>query len=211
MLRQCYLYLRVLLAKAVDSMVHGIGEPPPRERCGGEGGGAGGYDELVVVERPRGAVSNIYHDLFLFFGHRATRVGERLWVGSALNAADAHFVRSVPIVGIVNVTPEVPRLFEAEGVLYHQILVRDDAGCDIPREVFEDAARFIDARLAEEPRGHVLVHCFVGRSRSVALCCYHMMTRGPRRRSFDECYLEVAELRPFVRVNERFAATLRRL
>lgn len=201
MLRQYYLYLRLLLAKAMDSMSHGIGAAPPRERC------AAGYTDLVLVERPRGAAANIYNDLFLFFGNAATRVHGRLWVGSAMNATDAHFVRSVPIVGIVNVTPEVPRFFEGEGVRYHQIVVRDDRGCEISRGVFEDAARFIDATLAAHPNGHVLVHCFVGRSRSVAICCYYMMTR--HRMSFDRCYRDLAEKRPFVRINERFAAALR--
>lgn len=203
MLHQYYLYLRLLLAKAMDSMVNGIGSPPPRERCDQA------YNELVIIERPRSVVYNVYNDAFLFFGHAATRVHDRLWVGSAMNATDAHFVRSLPVAGIVNVTPEVPRFFEGEGVRYHQILVRDDRGCEIPRELFEGAARFIDQRLREEPTGHVLVHCFVGRSRSVAICCYYMMTRHGQ--SFERCYRELAEKRPFVRINERFTEALRRV
>ena len=199
MLYHYYNYVRLLVAKMVDTIVHGFGDSPVREESA---------EHALVVRHPQPRVVNIYNDLFLFFGNQAARVHDRLWVGSAINAADQYFVESVPIVGIVNVTPEVPN-FYAQTVQYCNVAIRDDQDCCITTTLYEEAAQFIDQMLEESDHGHVLVHCFVGRSRSVAVCCYWLMTR--HRYSFQECYADISQKRPFARINENFARTLRSL
>ncbi len=200
MLYHYYNYVRVLVAKMVDTVVNGFGASPVREQSQ--------ENELVVVHRPTTRVVNIYNDLFLFFGNPAVQVHDRLWVGSAINAADQHFVEAVPIAGIVNVTPEVPNFYTLT-VKYCNIAIRDDQDCDITVPLYEEAALFIDGILSDYPSGHVLVHCFVGRSRSVAVCCYWRMTRCGL--SFDQCYADISAKRPYSRINESFARTLRSL
>ena len=200
MLYHYYNYVRVLVAKMMDTVVNGFGASPMREQSTDS--------DMVVVSRPPSRVVNIYNDLFLFFGNQAAQVHDRLWVGSAINAADQYFLDSVPIAGIVNVTPEVPN-FYTRTVSYCNISIRDDQDCTITIALYEQAALFIDGILKDSPGAHVLVHCFVGRSRSVAVCCYWLMTRHGF--SFNECYSHISDKRPYARINESFSRTLRSL
>jgi hypothetical protein len=200
MLYHYYNYVRLLVAKMMDTIVNGFGASPVREESTSSA--------LVVHNAPAPRVWNIYNDIFLFFGNQAANVHSRLWVGSAINAADQYFIQSIPIVGVVNVTPEVPNFYNST-VSYCNIAIRDDQDCCITHELYEQAARFIDGLLEQHPVGHVLVHCFVGRSRSVAVCCYWMMTRHSYR--FRDCYAHITAKRPYARINEQFARTLRSL
>lgn len=201
MAQQCLRYLQLLLAKLADSLSHGIGKAPQREERAEDG--------AMVLHHSSSRIRDIYNDVFLFFGNAPVRVHDRLWLGNAFNATDRHLLTSIPIVGIVNATMEVPNFYHHEDILYHRIQIRDDQGCQMSLDLMEQAAEFIDHVLHAQPHGHVLVHCFVGRSRSVAICCYYLMTRY--RYSFDHSYQEITQLRPFARINNSFASTLRSL
>jgi protein-tyrosine phosphatase len=201
MAQQCLRYIQLLLAKLVDSLTHGVGQAPQREQRVEDG--------ALVVHQSQSRMRDIYNDVFLFFGNAPVRVHERMWLGNAFNATDHHLLTSIPIVGVVNATMEVPNFYHDKGILYHNIMIRDDLGCKMSHQLFEKAAEFMDMVFLAQPHGHILVHCFVGRSRSVAICCYWLMTR--HQYSFDQAYQLITELRPFARINDSFARTLRNL
>ena len=70
--------------------------------------------------------------------------------------------------------------------------------------MYEQTAEFIESEIRKG--GQVLVHCFVGRSRSVAICCYYMMTR--LRFNFQSSYRHISNLRPHSKINQNFAKKL---
>ena len=201
MAQQWLRYIQLLLAKLADSLTHGIGQAPQREQKGEDG--------ALVVHQSHNRIRDIYNDVFLFFGNAPVRVHERMWLGNAINATDYHLLTSIPIVGIVNATMEVPNFYHDDGILYHNVKIRDDFGCEMSKQLFEKSAEFMDMVFLAKPNGHILVHCFVGRSRSVAICCYFLMTR--HKYSFEKAYQLLSKLRPFARINESFANTLRSL
>ena len=127
-----------------------------------------------------------------------------LFVGSAKNAADWGFIRQHDISAVVNVTEEVPNFYEAE-LEYHGFEVRDDAESSLSLENLHSAADFIEERLAAGRS--VLLHCFMGRSRSVAVACAHQLLHLEAP-SLDYAYAAVRRGRACANMNTRFIDAL---
>ena len=158
-------------------------------------------EQLVVVVPPQHPIYDIWNQMGDFFSSSASQILDRLWLGNALNAADAAFLRRVPVRAVVNLSAEVPNLFE-EDVLYCQCNVSDIIGCTLP---FTWISRFIHAQLTRDRA--VLVHCFIGRSRSVAAVCHYLMAYCGY--SFDATYAHVSRRRPMACINADLARQLR--
>ena len=123
-----------------------------------------------------------------------------LYVGSAKNAADWNFFQRCEIGAVVNVTEEVSNFYQDRDIHYHSVAVRDDATSEMSIENLVSAADFIEAHLA---RGtSVLVHCFMGRSRSVAVTCMHGMRHVQKR--FETARNAIKLARPAANMNRRF-------
>lgn len=183
--------------------------------CRAYGGGpALEWDGWTIVRPPappaRPKVSLLgaaYRDVCMLWLTQPTQLLDRLWIGSALDASHAAWVRGTAVTGIVNVTAEVPNFFSSEGVDYLNWVVRDERDANVDVRSLEVTARFIDRHLnAPDKRGTVFVHCFVGRSRSVAVCCYYLITR--RHYTLYEAYQEIRRKRPIAQINTRFVRAL---
>ena len=183
--------------------------------------------------RPRvSLLGAAWRDIRMLVGTAPSPILDYLWIGSALDACNESWVNSSGITGIVNVTTEVPNFFAANGVEYLNWIVRDEKDADITVEMLETTAQFIDRHVrkaataatatataahdsdaaqddderAASGGGGVLVHCFVGRSRSVAVCCYYLITR--RNRTLYEAYQDICGARPIAQINTRFVRAL---
>ena len=152
-----------------------------------------------------------WRDARMLLGSGPTRLMDGLWVGSSFDACNEKWLlRTASITGIVNVTVEVPNFMADRGVEYLNWVVRDEKGAQITLEALENAARFIDRhrRRSTARAGGALVHCFVGRSRSVAVCCYYLITR--KKQSLYEAYRYICAERPITQINTRFLSVLQR-
>jgi hypothetical protein len=227
-------YLQIILSKLVDTTRNGIGKEP--HRIAGEYSSADAEHEqelfreyvllnnsprvstipasstwIIVCKqmRPSGVpnggslVHRVVND-FHMVCHDPQKIADNLWIGNAFDAANYKFLQSEGIMGIVNITCEVPNFFVADGIQYCNIVVRDVQDADIAPRMFEASAQFIDR--IKQQGGSVLVHCFVGRSRSVATICYYLMTR--EQHTFVTAYQHVRSIRPFSQINANFARLL---
>ena len=141
----------------------------------------------------------------MLLGNSATQVHDGLWIGSAFNACDETWFLREGISGVVNITAEVPNFMATHGIEYLNWNVRDEKGVCMTLEMLEHAACFIDRHRST---GGTFVHCFVGRSRSVAVCCYYLITRG--KRSLFDAYRFICTKRPITEINTQFLGVLQR-
>ena len=132
--------------------------------------------------------------------------GARIYVGSAANAADLCSLRRLGIGAVVNVTEETPNFFDCSGSLaYCQIRLRDIEVQEVRTAEIRRALAFIHFYVQ---RGvHVLVHCFMGASRSICLATMYIMMR--RGWCADRAYETVRERRSIANLNNTFLFLLR--
>ena len=188
MLEQCWAVLRILAWKLADTLQHGANGTPRRLEARNTG-------ELVDVGR-RALLRDMWLQTHLFLSLPPSPVLTNLWLGSAMNAADRTWLRAQGIACIVNVSQEVPNLYadEAGTFEYCQLQLRDVEGCQLP---WRWTSRFLHRALTSQRP--VLVHCFLGRSRSVAVVCHYLMSHLGY--NFRQAYAFVSHRRPVASLN----------
>ena len=224
MLWQWWLYVQVWVYKGYDTIQNGMSRDPRRIKSTAEAltcwdmldmddrrdGDTTHNCDWVVVPMPVRPISRleaIWRDIWML-QCMPTQIIRQLWIGNVFDACNQKWVQSLPgPVGIVNVTTDVPNFFARDGVEYVNFIVRDEDSANLELGMFEAAAQFIDDM--RKQNGSVLVHCFVGRSRSVAICCYYLMTRF--KRTFNDVYEQIISMRPIVQINVRFLNTLKQV
>ncbi|XP_075394983.1 dual specificity protein phosphatase 9 [Tenrec ecaudatus] len=98
-----------------------------------------------------------------------------LYLGCARDAANLESLAQLGIHYILNVTPNLPNLFEKNGNFhYKQIPISDHWSQDLS-QFFPEAIAFIDEALAQNCG--VLVHCLAGVSRSVTVTVAYLMQK----------------------------------
>jgi dual specificity MAP kinase phosphatase len=107
-----------------------------------------------------------------------------LFLGNAVNSEDLEWLKKHNIEYILNVTSDLPNIFEEQGsIKYMQIPISDHAGQNLA-SFFPQAIEFIDKGRAQK-KG-VLVHCLAGISRSVTVMLAYLMAH--RQLSLNEAY-----------------------
>jgi hypothetical protein len=127
-------------------------------------------------------------------------------LGSSTDACCRNWMRSHRVAAVLNVTPDVPCFFANDGIIYKQIGIGDDSRHHFSGELLDEASEFMS--LHSGNKRVVFVHCVMGRSRSVCVCCYHFMKRYGM--SFIDIYTTIKDMRPQVHVNQNFIYDLKR-
>lgn len=127
-------------------------------------------------------------------------------LGSSNDACSAELFRSASVIAVVNATPDVPCFFAHDGVAYTRLPIDDNANANFSPSMFECASDFITKHT--NTGCNVLVHCVMGRSRSVCVCCYHFMRKY--NMPFSKIYEHIVKNRPQIHVNRNFFKDLSR-
>ncbi|KAK3417641.1 dual specificity protein phosphatase 1 isoform X2 [Eucalyptus grandis] len=138
----------------------------------------------------------------LFDGFRMCQIEEGLFLGSYGDARNRDRLKSLNVTHILtvaNLVPEFPNDF-----VYKVVDVMDSEDTDI-RQHFEECISFIDE--ARRQGGSVLVHCFMGISRSVTVVAAYLMKRRGMRLS--QALEHVKTRRPQAAPNSGFMVQLR--
>ncbi|KAJ0406728.1 hypothetical protein P43SY_004553 [Pythium insidiosum] len=133
-------------------------------------------------------------------------VAPRIFLGSFGAANNLVALKAAGITHIVCVSPTLSLVFP-EQFSYLRLAVADTPDASIAHE-FDSCLEFIDSALASDPRNAVLVHCFVGRSRSVTVVVAYLLAR--QALSVEQALERVRLVRPQARPNTGFLAQLRR-
>eukprot|EP00736_Rhodelphis_marinus_P005059 Rmarinus@m.26870 len=139
----------------------------------------------------------------------ASQIVPGLYVGNASGAKDIKRLRDLGISYICNMSPRQVRTgasFYPSDFVYREYRAQDIYTFDIA-PLLEEAVEGIAGALSEG-RG-VLVHCFVGQSRSTTVACAYLMLH--RHMSLAEAAAVVRRGRPMALPNPGFFATLQEL
>ena len=106
-----------------------------------------------------------------FFGY-PTYIKDKIYLGSAFNAATKSTLESLNIKYIINVTDKIENYFPGS-YEYETYLIEDnDQQHIIP---YLEASYKKIKKFQEKNNGNILVHCVMGASRSASIVCYYLM------------------------------------
>lgn len=127
-----------------------------------------------------------------------------LFLGNASHSEDLKSLKKYNIKYILNVTPDLPNVFERDGhIKYLQIPITDHWSQDLAGH-FPNAIKFIDE--ARSKGVGVLVHCLAGVSRSVTVTLAYIMFA--RTLSLNDAFSLVRARKPDVSPNFHFMEQL---
>ena len=98
-----------------------------------------------------------------------------VYIGSAYNAGNPDVFDSLRIRRVLNVTADVPLFFE-DRAAYLRVPLEDTAEQELLHRDVRAAVDFVTAGV--ERGQNVLIHCFLGRSRSVAIAAHVVEALG---------------------------------
>jgi dual specificity MAP kinase phosphatase len=131
-------------------------------------------------------VNNLYYKKRLFtpkskieqiqtFFSKPTHIIDNIYLGSAFNASHYDTLMDKNIGFIINMTSEISNYYENE-ILYKKYPLYDNNKESI-KQYFEDAYEKIILFQSNNPSKNILVHCFMGASRSVSIVIYYLMKK----------------------------------
>jgi len=145
-----------------------------------------------------------------FWSNDPTEIEPGLFIGSAKNAADSNALDRNGIQLVINVTKGIRNFFDGreERLIYYRVPLEDckESTIEDSRVSFDEAVERLHG--AFEKKEPVLVHCYAGASRSVAVvCAYYCKYRGMVP---GDAYAFVREKRACAALNENFMAWLKK-
>lgn len=149
------------------------------------------YDQKV--ERIR--KSNFIYDHYIAL-MPPTEVYPNLFLGSSYNAALLPGLTYRNVKYIVNVTNEISNYYP-ENINYHNIAISDN-GCDSISNYLEESYNVIESFL-NKGDGAVLVHCYMGASRSASVITYYIFKKTGK--SIDDVLNMLQSQRPNINIS----------
>jgi len=151
----------------------------------------------------KGIVGSIY-DLT----YDASLITDNIYLGNAYNARDYYKLKDQNIGLIINCTKDIPNYFEEYGEIeYERVDVQDVNGADILPYI-KKVVPIIEKYIEKNPKKNILVHCFMGSSRSASIVIGYLMKKLSLRRR-DALNL-AKQKRDLVNINTDFFEQLRK-
>lgn len=126
---------------------------------------------------------------------------DNIFLSGAHGAANYSVLKNLDIKTIINVTKEIQNYYPDDFKYYkYEILDNDNAEIE---EYIMDIMKIIDST-----NGNILIHCFLGKSRSASVVIYYLMSR--HNMSLDEAVTFVKKKRD-INPNKRFIDILKKM
>lgn len=140
--------------------------------------------------------SHNFESFYAFFSP-CNHIIDNIFLGSSYNAADWNMIKKLSIKNIINITQDVPNFYEKENIKYFNINITDDGSEDLEINKLDKMLDFI-----KKSEGNILIHCLVGRSRSVSALSYLLnIIYG---KSIDDSLLLIKSKRKYANPSKRF-------
>ncbi|XP_052058238.1 dual specificity protein phosphatase 10-like isoform X2 [Mytilus californianus] len=133
----------------------------------------------------------------------ASQILPFLYLGNERDASNLQRLRELNISHILNITSNIPKYFENQGIKYKR-LPASDSGCQNLRQYFDEAIQFIDEARADG--GKILVHCQAGVSRSATATIAYILKHS--KMNVMEAYRHVKCKRVIIAPNFNFMGQL---
>lgn len=150
-----------------------------------------------------------YYEAFSYFWDNPTHVVDNIYLGSAYNAAYYDTLTEFNIKVIINVTKEISNYYP-DNFIYIKYNLYDNNKHSIEKYL-EKAYNDIKYH-QENTEGNILIHCYMGASRSASVVIYYLMRTKKRDDgtpyTFDDALKFLKEKRPIVNPTFRFTKDL---
>jgi protein tyrosine/serine phosphatase len=137
------------------------------------------YNELITVELYQDESSNSrlyppssYIDEYSTFFGDPTFIVDNIYLGSAFNASSYDLLKGLNITTIINATAEISNYYP-DNFNYLRFKLYDNNKNSI-KKYLDNAYKNIK-RFQEHVEGNILIHCFMGASRSASIVIYYLM------------------------------------
>jgi hypothetical protein len=147
---------------------------------------------IRLKDKENTIIQNLY-DL----SYPMTEIADGIYLGNACNSRDYYELKEKNIKSIVNCTMEFPNYFSSDFV-YYNVPILDENNQRI-LEYLNDAIEFIHTN---REKGNVLIHCFMGASRSVAITVAYLVRY--HNLSVEEAIYKIQNLRNIININIDF-------
>ena len=154
--------------------------------------------------RPALYPSSYSSSLTSFFSE-CNHIIDNIYLGSSYNASNYDLLQKLDIYRIVNVSDDVPNFFENNIDFEYFYQNIKDNGIDI----FEKNDLDLIYNFIKKNDSNVLVHCVVGRSRSVTIVIYYLMKE--HKMSVDEAINFIKTKRDQINPSLRFINSLKKI
>lgn len=143
----------------------------------------------------------IYNEYAMFWSH-PTHAIDNIYLGSAFNAASYDTLKDLNIKMIINATTEISNYYEnSEEFKYLRYKLYDNNKHSIKKYLEKS---FGDIKSFQQTNsGNILIHCFMGASRSASIVLYYLMRT--KHYSFDDAIAYLKNKR--ITVNPTFRLT----
>ena len=137
----------------------------------------------------------------------ATQINDRLYLGNAYNAINKELLDELNIGLIVNVTKEIPNYYEDGSYEYIKIPIYDDNNASL-KEYFDKTAESIILYTMNNPDKNVLVHCYMGSSRSTTIVIAYLLHQCNFEKKILNLIDEIKTNRSHINLNLTFLEEL---
>jgi hypothetical protein len=147
-----------------------------------------------------------YTKMTYFFGN-PTLIIDNIYLGSAFNACDKEFIDDNKIGLIINITPDINNYFENNNIDYLTCKIYDNNLDDI-NPFLEIAYSKINDYIDKMPEKKILIHCFMGASRSATILLYYLIKKY--KYNLTDAITFVKNKRNIVNLSTKFYNTLKK-
>lgn len=140
------------------------------------------------------------YSLFDYLGpiYKPTLIQDNIYVGSSFNAASLAIMQEFNFKYVINVTTNVPNYFADCGIEYLKIPIKDNNIDKIDKFLNEAYEKILEFQ--KKGDGNILIHCFVGASRSVSVAMYYMVKK--HNMTLDEALAHLKKRRYLIHPSE---------
>ena len=117
--------------------------------------------------------STFTEDCGIFFS-QPTHIVDNIYVGSAFNAASYYTLKDINVKVIFNITKEISNWYPSQ-FEYVNFQLYDNNDMHIDEYLAAAYQKILECQ--EKYAGNILIHCFMGASRSVSIVLYYLMMR----------------------------------
>ena len=149
---------------------------------------------------PEGPLTNLYK-----LSHKQTHIIDSIYLGNAYNACNVTDLEQDNIGMIVNITEEIPNYYP-DKFDYYNIHTMDQNDHHV-KEFINDSLEYIQNYQKNNPQKNILVHCFMGSSRSAAIVVAYYSLKY--NKSIDESITFGKDKRWIVNINTTFIKDLK--
>jgi hypothetical protein len=140
-----------------------------------------------------------------YFGplYKPTHIIDNIYVGSSFNAASFAIMEEFNFKYIINVTKNIPNYHSS--ITYFNIPIEDNNNDLIDEYLIPVYNKILEYQ--EKNDGNLLIHCFVGASRSVSVAIYYLMKK--KNMTLNEAIMYIKNKRYLIHPSETLLQSLK--